>query len=99
MDRYPDGTASYVVRYKSSAENITFYDGPLPGSEDELIGEWVKLLVVTYEDKLAFFANGRFVTALDNAVKLGGSVALGVEAGTTADFDTLIIRDTSPHGE
>jgi eukaryotic-like serine/threonine-protein kinase len=97
-NRNPDGTASYVVRYQSSAENITYFDGPLPGGEEEAMGEWVKLLAVTFEDKIAFFADGRFVAALDNAATLGGSVALGVETGTTADFDSLIIRDTSPHG-
>ena len=41
----------------------------------------------------------QFVAALDNAETFGGTLALGVESGTTADFDSLIIRDTTPHGE
>lgn len=96
--RTAQGTAEYVVRYQSATEQISYFDGPLPGSEEEPIAEWTQLLAISYNDQIAFFANGRFVAAVDNAIDLGGSVALGVEDGSTADFDTLIIRDASPHG-
>ena len=36
---------------------------------------------------------------LEGAQALGGTLALGVEPGTSADFDTLSIRDTTPHGQ
>ena len=55
--------------------------------------------MITLGDKLAFFANDRFVVFIDNATKLDGSIALGVDEATTADFDTFIVRDTSPLGQ
>ncbi|MCU0511868.1 MAG: hypothetical protein MUE40_04780 [Anaerolineae bacterium] len=49
---------------------------------------------LSYRDKLAFFVNGQFVTFIENAEKLGGTLSLSVGEGTTADFDELIIRDS-----
>ena len=67
--------------------------------DDAELLEWVNLTVISYEDQIAFFADGHFLGALDNTPLLGGTLALGVEDGATADFDTLVIRDTTPHGE
>ncbi len=59
--------------------------------------EWITLTVITYKQRIAFFVDGHFVVAIEDALTLGGTVALGVDNGTTADFDDLIIRDTTPH--
>ncbi len=47
-------------------------------------------------DKVAFFANGRFLTSINGADILNGSIALGVDPATTADFDNMQLRDASP---
>jgi hypothetical protein len=96
--RNRDGSTDFVVRYQGPTEQTTFFEGPIPGGENEVLPDWITMVAITYHDQLAFFANGRFVTSIDNAVDLGGSIALGVNEGATVDFDTLIIRDTTPHG-
>lgn len=96
IHRERDGSTRFTVRYNSATERLIFFDGEIPGAEGQALPEWINVVIITYRGQLAFFANGRFITALDNAVFLGGTVALGVEPGTTADFDTLIIRDTTP---
>jgi hypothetical protein len=97
LRRNPDSTTDVIVRYDSATNQTVIYEGPLrnfaPGSTD-----WVELKVLTYRDKLAFFVNGDFVATVENAEALGGTLALGVDENTTADFDTLNIRDTTPHG-
>jgi hypothetical protein len=92
-----DGSTSVRVDYRDATTQTVFYDDEIPGGDDDL-PEWVPITAISFEDKLAFFVNNRFVTFIDNATKLGGTLSLGVEANTTADFDTLIIRDTTPHG-
>ncbi len=99
LTRNSDGTYHVQVRHHGSIDRTIFYDGPLPVSEGEQVPEWVTLLAVTYQDRLAFFVNDRFIVAIDNAEDLGGTIALGVGENTTADFDTLVIRDTSPHDQ
>jgi hypothetical protein len=96
--RNRDGSTDFVVRYQGPTEQTTFFEGPIPGGENEVLPDWITMVAISYHDQLAFFANGRFVTSIDNAVDLGGSIALGVNEGATVDFDTLIIRDTTPHG-
>ncbi len=98
LRRRRDGATDVVVRYESVTEQVIFYEGPIPGAEAGL-PEWINVTAITYKDKLAFFVNQRFVASVDNAAGLGGTLALGVEDGTTADFDELIIRDTTPHGQ
>ncbi|MCB9451304.1 MAG: protein kinase [Anaerolineaceae bacterium] len=98
LERFADGSTNVIVRYVTATQQVTYYEGPVPGSESGPLPEWINLTAITYQDRLAFFANGNFVLALDGAETLGGTLALGVENGTTADFDDLIIRDTTPHG-
>ncbi len=98
LQRFADGSTNVVVHYVSATQQVVYYEGPVPGSESGALPEWINLTVITYKDRLAFFANGNFVLALDGVETLGGTLALGVESGTTADFDDLIIRDTTPHG-
>jgi len=86
-----------IVDYRSSTTETVFYDDIVPGSDVEPLPDWVNLTAVTLGDRLAFFANGRFVVSVENAEQLGGTLALGVGEATTADFDSLIIRDTTPN--
>lgn len=99
LRRNTDGTTDVIISYRSPSAQVIFFEGPIPGSEVEPLPEWITLTAISYRDKLAFFANGRFIVFIDNAEQLGGTLALGVDAGTTADFDTLVVRDTTPHGE
>lgn len=97
--REPDGVTYLLVRFTDSARNLVLYEALLPASVIHAPDRWVRLEALAYEDVLAFFVDGVFVTAVDGALKLGGTVALGVNAATSADFDSLIIRDTSPHDQ
>lgn len=99
MRRNADETIEFIVTYETSGEIITYFEGGIPGAEDDVLPEWIQLTIVAHHDQVAFFANGRFLFTLDNAQTLGGTVAFGVENNTTADFDTVLIRDTSPHDE
>lgn len=95
--RNDDGTTTVVIRYQDATHQETYYDGPVPGSENGTLPEWITVEAITYKEKVAFFVNGQYVVSLDNALAFGGTLALGVNDGTTADFDTLTIRDTTPH--
>jgi hypothetical protein len=97
--RNMNGTTDAIVRYDGPTEEVIYYEAMLLENDPEgRRDEWIGLTAVTQNDRLAFFANGRFLVALDNAQLLGGTLALGVEGGTTADFASLIIRDTTPSG-
>jgi hypothetical protein len=96
LDHHNDGTVNVIIRYRDSTQDIIFLEAPVPGTQP--LPQWISITAITYQDRLAFFVNGIFVLSLDNALALGGSLALGVEANTTADFDSLVVRDTSPHG-
>ncbi|MBZ0292138.1 MAG: SH3 domain-containing protein, partial [Anaerolineae bacterium] len=100
LRRNLDGTIDAVVRLRNATDEIVYYDSLLLENDpDDTRSDWVTLTVVTQNDKVAFFANERFLVALDNVDVLGGTVALGVDGGTTADFDNLMIRDTTPSGQ
>jgi hypothetical protein len=99
LSRDINGGTRLIIDYKSATSSQIFYDGAIPGADVDPLPEWIQLRVITIGDKLAFFANGRFITFVENAEKLMGTLALGVEPGTTADFDSLLIRDTTPHGQ
>jgi len=99
LRRNVDGTTDVIVDYRSATESVTFYEGPIPGGDDISGADWINVRIIAEDDQIAVLVNEEFVTFIDNAVKLGGTVALGVEEGTTADFDTLVLRDTSPHDE
>lgn len=97
LRRETNGDVTMIVDYQDATTQETYYEGPIPGAEDGL-PRWIELTAITFDDQLAFFANGRFLVVIDNAVSFGGTMALGVEEGTSADFDDLEIRDTSPLG-
>ncbi len=57
--------------------------------------EWLEVIIVALDDQIAFFADGRLVTAVRDVELLGGSMAIGAEENTLAHFDDLSVRDTS----
>lgn len=99
LRRNLDGTTDVIVRGVTDTGATIYAEAPLPTQEGAAPPEWIPITVITYKDRVAFFANGEFVYALEGVQALGGTLALGVEAGTSADFDTLTIRDTTPHGQ
>jgi len=99
LRRDAQGQMTLLIEYQSSTEKTTIYEGPVPGADQGPLPEWIPLRVLTYKEKMAFFANDKFITFVEKADKFGGTLALSVEPGTTADFDALIIRDTTPHGQ
>ncbi len=98
LRRNPDGSISTIVSYQDGNRDETYFEGVISGAGNNL-PEWVTLTAITYKQRIAFFVDGHFIMAIDPALALGGTVALGVDAGTTADFDSLIIRDTTPFDE
>jgi serine/threonine protein kinase len=97
LRRNRDNSLSLLVDYRSATGVQSYFEGELP--IDGEAPEWINFTVVTLDDQIAFFANGRFIVAVEDAEQLGGTLALGVNQNTTADFDSLIIRDTSPHDQ
>jgi serine/threonine protein kinase/uncharacterized protein YgiM (DUF1202 family) len=97
LRRNRDNSLSLLIDYRSASGVLSYYEGTLQNNPEA--EEWVSFTVVTLDDKLAFFANGRYIVAVEQAEQLGGTLALGVNQNTTADFDSLIIRDTSPHDQ
>ncbi|MEO0561327.1 MAG: hypothetical protein AAF125_04400, partial [Chloroflexota bacterium] len=98
VTRNADGTATFTVRHDTDQRQEVLFEGPLPGNEDLVYDPWMFLELVSFEDRLAFFVEENFLFALDNAETLGGTLALGVDDGIV-HFDSLIIRDTSPHDQ
>jgi hypothetical protein len=99
LRRNPDGTTDVVVRYVGSTERPVLYEGAMPLPADGSQPEWNRVEALMLRDLIAIFVNGEFVTTVDGTRALGGTIALGVDENTTADFDALLIRDTSPHDE
>ncbi len=97
LRRNADNSISTIVQYQDGNRNETYYEGSIPGTDNSTLPDWITLTVITYKQRIAFFVDGHFVVAIEDALTLGGTVALGVDNGTTADFDNLIIRDTTPH--
>jgi serine/threonine-protein kinase len=97
LRRDVEGSVQVVIRAILPTESLIIYEGALPGSDTNTdVPDWMLLEIVAYRDGIGFFANGVFLTSVNQVTLLGGTVALGVEPGTTADFDTLRIRDVTP---
>jgi serine/threonine-protein kinase len=99
LRRNADDTLSVLIVAVLPAERLIIQEIPLPGTAtDAAAPEWIALEVIAYRDAIGFYANGVFVGAVTQATLLGGTLALGVEGNAVADFDTLVIRDATPHG-
>jgi serine/threonine-protein kinase len=95
----PDGTLTVTARFISPTYEEVFFEGPVPTTDGAPLPEWTTLEILTLDDGVAFFVNGIFIAAADGSLQLGGTMALGVEPNTTVNFDSVIVRDTSPHDE
>ncbi|MBW4437328.1 MAG: protein kinase [Pleurocapsa minor GSE-CHR-MK-17-07R] len=100
LERAADGTTSVVIREVTPIAQTELYRGAVPAPADGTpTPDWIPVEILTLDNLVAFFVNGQLVHSISNATQLGGSLALGVDPGTSADFDTLVVRDTSPHDE
>jgi len=79
------------VRANTADDKSVFYEQPIERTPDG----WHEIVIVALDDRIAFFADGRFLAAINNADLLGGTMAIGVEPNSIVNFDDLVIRDTS----
>ena len=86
-----DGSLTLVVRANTATDKRVLAKIPLEHTADG----WHELIIVALKDRVAFFADGRFVAALQDADLLGGTVAMGIGPHTVAYFDDVVIRDAS----
>jgi hypothetical protein len=98
LAREADGSATVIARYQDNVNREILFEGVPPGGPLDATA-WNTFEIITYDDQIGFFVNETLLLATQDARALGGTVALGVGPGTTAYFDTLTIRDTSPHDE
>jgi hypothetical protein len=96
LTRAVDGTYTVKARIYSLEASTVYYQGDLPSVPGAATSAWTTLLIIAYQDNVAFFANGRFLANVSNATILNGSMALGVEQGATADFDQMQLREVDP---
>jgi serine/threonine-protein kinase len=97
MEVVRNANNTYTVRGRLRTLNAAelYFESavPPPATGD---GEWTTLLVICFEDKVAFFANGRYLTAISDLPLLSGTIALGVDENSVAHFALMEMRDASP---
>jgi serine/threonine protein kinase len=96
ISRDAGGNYQTAIHFFGPNRQETIFEGALPRTDAGTWTEWIELIIITLDDRVAFFANGRLIAVDIDTDWLGGTLAIGVEEGTTADFDDLFIRDTSP---
>lgn len=79
------------IRVNTANNKTVLYEAPLEATFDG----WHEFIIVALDDQLAFFVDGRFITALRDVEQLGGTYAFGVEENSIGNFDDMIMRDTS----
>jgi serine/threonine-protein kinase len=102
LRRNPDGTTTAIASYAGNGTDRPaeiFYEGEAPGVDPLQPDAWNLLTLMTVRDRVFFFVNGDFIAAGDGTLALGGTVSLGAVPNTTVDFDTLFMRDTTPHDD
>jgi serine/threonine-protein kinase len=72
-----------------ATDRTPIYEVILPSTD------WVQIQIVLLDDRMAVFADGRLQAAINDLELLGGTVAVGVGPNSLAQFDDLLIRDTS----
>lgn len=98
LKRDAAGNASVSIRYQDNVNREILFEGAVPGLSLDATA-WNDFEILVHDKQIGFFVNDTLVLATEDVKTFGGTVALGVEQGTTAYFDTLTIRDTSPHDE
>ncbi|MBN2302990.1 MAG: serine/threonine protein kinase [Anaerolineae bacterium] len=91
LSKQPDDVTLLRVRANTATDKSVIYEEVI----NRTLDGWHEILVVALDDKIAFFADGRYLAAIRDAELLGGTLAVGVEAYSKADFDDLVLRDTS----
>jgi hypothetical protein len=96
LTRHTDNSYTVRGRLKTLNNAQLYFDSVAlpPSTSDD--PEWATLLLLCFEDKVAFFANGRYLYAASDLTLLSGTVALGVEPNTNAHFSVMEMRDGSP---
>jgi hypothetical protein len=89
-----DGKITVTARSVLQSSQVIYFQGPLP--EGSAANNWVSLFIITYQDQIAFFANGKLIGSASRLKLLSGTLALGVQPGTQADFSNLVLRDVTP---
>ncbi|MCB9436607.1 MAG: serine/threonine protein kinase [Anaerolineales bacterium] len=93
LSKQPDGRIRVQVRPFLPTDKAYVYDDFVAGVQT---GDWIEIIVVAVDDRIAFFAGGRYLTTIRPATQiLGGTVSLGVDANSVADFDDIVIRDAT----
>jgi hypothetical protein len=98
LHRDADGSTTVIARFAGDEGEI-YFDGPPPEFAGGDPAQWVKLQILTLRDQVYFFVNDTYIGQGDGTLALGGTIAIGVDPNTIADFDALTIRDTSPHDQ
>ncbi len=97
ITRDTDGKFSVTAAVISNTGQETDYQKvPMPVTADNPNPTWVPLLIIAWQDRVAFFVNGKFVSSQEKIDILGGTVALGVDKDSVADFNFFQLRDVSP---
>jgi hypothetical protein len=93
-----DGARSVAASKRGKEGPTVLWEGPEPDAQT-----WTELMLIAQGARIAFYVNGRAVH-VETAASLDemgqGSIAIGVDAQTTAAFDELAIRslhDLAPY--
>ncbi|NJL94229.1 MAG: hypothetical protein HC915_11140 [Anaerolineae bacterium] len=86
-----ENTTLIRVAPRTQTDRTTIYEGVVQGTPDG----WHEIIILTLDDRMAFFLDGLLVTSVRDVSLYGGSLAIGVEPNSLAHFDDLIFRDTS----
>lgn len=88
------GLVRVRVRPFLQDDKTYIYDQLVP---DVVATDWFEVTIVAYNDRIAFFVNGRLLSGatIRPARLLGGTLSIGVEGGSMVAFDDLVFRDTS----
>jgi len=96
VTRHSDNTYTVeAISTSTTGQQTVYISEPMPVDPNNPTLEWIPVLLIAYHDQVAFFANGKFLTSQDKISILGGTVALGVDPNTTADFDHFQLRDAA----
>ena len=84
------------VQVKSNTPNnqAVLYEKPL----DATFGGWHLLEAVALDDRVAFFADQRLLIVVRDVEQLGGTLSLRAGPNSVAQFDDMVVRDTSVSG-
>lgn len=93
LSKQSDGRIRVQVRPFLPTDKAYVYDDYVANAQT---GDWIEVIIVAVDDRIAFFAGGRYLTTIRPATQiLGGTVSIGVDAHSLANFDDIVIRDAT----